>query len=36
VNDQLVGERDGIAIRRESAIAITALDRAEIIFVDAA
>jgi quercetin 2,3-dioxygenase len=36
VNDHHVGERDGIAITGESAIAITALDAAEIILVDAA
>jgi redox-sensitive bicupin YhaK (pirin superfamily) len=36
VNDQHVGERDGIAITGESEIAITALEAAEIILVDAA
>ena len=36
VNDQHVGERDGIAITGESEIAITALETAEIILVDAA
>jgi redox-sensitive bicupin YhaK (pirin superfamily) len=36
VNDQQVGERDGIAIMRESAITITAIETAEIILVDAA
>ncbi len=36
VNDQYVGERDGIAIKGESGIAITALETAEIILVDAA
>ena len=36
VNDQYVAERDGIAIKGESGIAITALETAEIILVDAA
>jgi hypothetical protein len=36
VNDKHVGERDGIAITGESAIAITAIETAEIILVDAA
>jgi redox-sensitive bicupin YhaK (pirin superfamily) len=36
VNDRGVGERDGIAITGESAIAITALETAEILLVDAA
>jgi quercetin 2,3-dioxygenase len=36
VNDQYVGERDGIAITAESGITITALEAAEIILVDAA
>ena len=36
VNDQHVGERDGIAITGESGIAITAIETAEIILVDAA
>ena len=36
VNDQLVGARDGIAIKGEPKIEITALDTAEIILVDAA
>lgn len=36
VNDRHVGERDGIAITGESEIAITALEAAEIILVDAA
>jgi quercetin 2,3-dioxygenase len=36
VNDQHVGERDGIAIMGESGISITALETAEIILVDAA
>lgn len=36
VNDQAVGERDGIAITGEYAIAITALETAEILLVDAA
>lgn len=35
VNEQHVGERDGIAITDESAIAITAIETAEIILVDA-
>src|SRR6266404_5940127 len=36
VNDQQVGERDGIAIAGEPAIAITAIEPAEIILVDTA
>jgi len=36
VNDQQVGERDGIAIAGEPGIAITALEPAEIILVDTA
>jgi quercetin 2,3-dioxygenase len=36
VNDHHVSERDGIAITGESGIAITAIETAEIIFVDAA
>jgi hypothetical protein len=36
VNDQHVGERDGVAIAGESGISITALETAEIILVDAA
>ena len=36
VNNHHVGERDGIAITGESGIAITALETAEIILVDAA
>jgi quercetin 2,3-dioxygenase len=36
VNDQQVGERDGIAIAGEPGIAITAVERAEIILVDTA
>ena len=36
VNDQQVGERDGIAIAGESGIAITAIEPAEIILVDTA
>jgi redox-sensitive bicupin YhaK (pirin superfamily) len=36
VNDQEVGERDGIAIAGEPGIAITAVEPAEIILVDAA
>ena len=36
VNDQQVGERDGIAIVGEPGIAITALEAAEIILVDTA
>ncbi len=36
VNDQYVGERDGIAIEGESGIKITALETAEIILVEAA
>ena len=36
VNDQQVAERDGIAIAGESGIAITAIERAEIILVDTA
>jgi quercetin 2,3-dioxygenase len=36
VNDQPVGERDGIAITGEPEIAITAIETAEIILVDAA
>jgi len=36
VNDQEVGERDGIAIAGEPGIAITALEPAEIILVDTA
>jgi redox-sensitive bicupin YhaK (pirin superfamily) len=36
VNDQEVAERDGIAIAREPAITITAIERAEIILVDTA
>ena len=36
VNDQQVGERDGIAIAGEPGIAITAIERAEIILVDTA
>lgn len=36
VNDQRVGQRDGIAIRGESAIVMTALEAAEIVLVDAA
>jgi redox-sensitive bicupin YhaK (pirin superfamily) len=36
VNEQPVGERDGIAITGESGIVITALETAEIILVDAA
>ena len=36
VNNQHVGERDGIAIMCETRIAITALEAAEIILVDAA
>ena len=36
VNNHQVGERDGIAITGESGIAITALETAEIILVDAA
>jgi redox-sensitive bicupin YhaK (pirin superfamily) len=34
VNDQRVGERDGIAIAGEAGIVITAIEPAEIIFVD--
>lgn len=36
VNDQQVGERDGIAIAGERRIAITAIEPAEIILVDTA
>jgi redox-sensitive bicupin YhaK (pirin superfamily) len=36
VNDQVVGERDGIAIAGEPGIAITAVEPAEIILVDTA
>jgi redox-sensitive bicupin YhaK (pirin superfamily) len=36
VNDQQVGERDGIAIAGEPGIAITAIDPAEIVLVDTA
>jgi redox-sensitive bicupin YhaK (pirin superfamily) len=36
VNDQHVGQRDGIALTGERGIAITALESAEIILVDAA
>jgi len=36
VNEQHVGERDGIAITGEPAISITALETAEIVLVDAA
>jgi quercetin 2,3-dioxygenase len=36
VNDQQVGERDGIAIAGEPGIAITAIESAEIILVDTA
>jgi quercetin 2,3-dioxygenase len=36
VNDQQVGERDGVAIAGEPGIAITALEPAEIILVDTA
>ena len=36
VNDQQVGERDGIAIAGEPGIAITAIEAAEIILVDTA
>ena len=36
VNDQQVGERDGIAIAGERGIAITAIEPAEIILVDTA
>jgi len=36
VNDQQVGERDGIAIAAEPGIAITAIEPAEIILVDTA
>jgi quercetin 2,3-dioxygenase len=36
VNDQHVGERDGIAIAGEAGIAITAIETAEIVLVDAA
>jgi len=36
VNDQHVGERDGIAISGETGIAITAIETAEIVLVDAA
>jgi len=36
VNDQQVGERDGIVIAGEPAIAITAIEPAEIILVDTA
>jgi quercetin 2,3-dioxygenase len=36
VNNQHVGERDGIAILRETRVVITALEAAEIILVDAA
>jgi redox-sensitive bicupin YhaK (pirin superfamily) len=36
VNDQQVGERDGIAIAGEPGIAITAIEPAEIILVDTA
>jgi len=36
VNDQQVGERDGVAIAGEPGIAITAIERAEIILVDTA
>lgn len=36
VNGQHVRERDGIAIAGETQIAITALEAAEIILVDAA
>jgi hypothetical protein len=36
VNDQQVGERDGIAIAGEPLIAMTALEPAEIILVDTA
>jgi redox-sensitive bicupin YhaK (pirin superfamily) len=36
VNDQQVGERDGIAIAGEPGIAITAIETAEIILVDTA
>jgi hypothetical protein len=36
VNNQHVGERDGIAIMCETRVVITALETAEIILVDAA
>ena len=36
VNDQEVAERDGIAIAREPAITITAIEPAEILLVDTA
>ena len=36
VNNQHVGERDGIAILCETRIVITALETAEVILVDAA
>ena len=36
VNDQQVGERDGIAIADEAGIVITAIEPAEIILVDTA
>ncbi len=36
VNEQHVGERDGIAIAGESGISITVIETAEIILVDAA
>jgi Quercetinase C-terminal cupin domain len=36
VNDQHVGERDGIAIADEPGFAITAIEPAEIILVDTA
>jgi hypothetical protein len=36
VNEQKVGERDGIAIAGEPGIAITAIEPAEIILVDTA
>ena len=36
VNDQEVGERDGIAIAGEPGLVITAIDTAELILVDTA
>ena len=36
VNDQQVGERDGITIAGEPGITITAIEPAEIILVDTA
>ena len=36
VNDQQVGERDGIAIAGEPGITLTAIEPAEIILVDTA